>query len=65
MKSSINKIKNSVESIINRIEKAKEYQTLKTRLRKCYILTVINQNKKLNHDYSIKDFSGVIKRPSQ
>jgi hypothetical protein len=54
-----------VESIINRIEKAKEYQTLKTRLRKCYILTVINQNKKLNHDYSIKDFSGVIKRPSQ
>jgi hypothetical protein len=27
MKSLINKIKNSVESIINRIEKAKEYQT--------------------------------------
>jgi hypothetical protein len=54
-----------VENIINRLEKTKEYKTLKTRLRKCYILIVINQNKILNTNYSIKDFSDAIKRPNQ
>jgi hypothetical protein len=55
IKISINQIKNTVEIITNRLNHAeKEYQELKTRLRKFYIqITIMKKIKQ--HEYSFQE----------